>query len=103
MVEELKKLPPSPAVLWLWIFVKENPQYLTGIVETKAIPGKIYENSGIVHFAEIDQAPSPYSMLQHIGRVATLKLVPGHRLRYLQTALIMEGGGLVSEFLWGII
>ena len=29
----------------------------------------------MVHFAEINQAPSPYSMLQYIGRVATPKLV----------------------------
>ena len=27
----------------------------------------------MAHFVEIDQAPSPYSMLQHIGRVATPK------------------------------
>ena len=30
----------------------------------------------MVHFAEINQAPFPNSILQHIGRVATLKLVP---------------------------
>ena len=29
----------------------------------------------MVHFVEIDQAPSPYSMLQHIGRVETPKHV----------------------------
>ena len=27
--------------------------------ETKSIPGKIYENSEMVHFAETNQAPSP--------------------------------------------
>ena len=48
---------------------------------------------------EINQAPTPYSMLQHIGRVATPKLVPRHCLRYLQTTLIMGEGGLVSEFM----
>ena len=63
------------------------------------MPGKIYENSGMIHFAEINQAPSPYSMLQHIERVATLKLVPRTCLRYLQGTLIIGGGGLVSEFL----
>ena len=40
---------------------------------------------------------SPYSMLQYIGRVATPKLVSRNCLRYLQTTLIMRGGGLVSE------
>ena len=47
--------------------------------------------------------PSPYSMLQYIGRVATPKLVSRNCLRYLQTTLIMGGGGLVSEFMWGIV
>ena len=41
----------------------------------------------MVLFAEINQAPSPYSMLQHIGKVATPKLVPRNCLRYLQTTL----------------
>ena len=63
---------------------------------------KIYENSGMVHFAEINQPPPSYSMLQYIGRVATPKLVSRNCLRYLQTTLIMGGGGLVSEFMWGI-
>ena len=57
----------------------------------------------MVHFAEINQGPSPYSMLQYIGRVATPKLVPRNCPRYLQTTLIMGGGGLVSEFMWGIV
>ena len=57
----------------------------------------------MVNFPEINQAPYPYSMLQHIGRVATPKLVPRDCLRYLQTTLIMGGGGLVSEFMWGIV
>ena len=78
-------------------------QYLTWIIEFKSIPGKIYGNSGMVHFAEINQAPSPYPMLQHIGRVSTPKIVPRHCLRYLQTTLIMGGRGLVSEFMWGIV
>ena len=30
-------------------------QYLTEIIETKSIPGKIYGNSGMIHFAEINQ------------------------------------------------
>ena len=51
------------------------------------------------YFAEINQAHSSYSMLQHIGRVATPKLVPRDCLRYLQTKLIIGGGGLVSEFM----
>ena len=57
----------------------------------------------MVLFTEINQAPSPYSMLQHIGRVATPKLVPKNCLRYMQTTLIMGGGGSVSEFMWGIV
>ena len=44
-------------------------------------------------FAEINQVPSTYSMCQDIGRVAAPKLVARHCLRYLQTTLIMEGGG----------
>ena len=46
----------------------------------------------MVHFAETNQIPSPNSMLQHIGRVETPKLVPRTCLRYLQTTLIMSGG-----------
>ena len=57
----------------------------------------------MVHFAEINQAPPPSSILQYIGRVATPKLVPRNCLRYLQTTLIMGEGGLVSEFMWGIV
>ena len=64
----------------------------------------------MVQFAEINQATSPYSMLQDIGRaakpnlvprnclryfgrVAKPKLVPRNCLRYLQTTLIMGGEG----------
>ena len=57
----------------------------------------------MVHFAETNQVSSPHSMLQHIGRVATLKLVPRNFLRYLQTTLIMGGVGIVSEFMSGIV
>ena len=57
----------------------------------------------MVHFSEINKVPSPYSMLQHNGRVATPNLVPRNSLRYLQAALTMEGGGLVSQFMWGIV
>ena len=51
---------------------------------------------------EINEVPSPYSMLQHIGRVATPKLMPRTCLTYLQTILIMWEGRLVLEFMWGI-
>ena len=51
----------------------------------------MYGNSWIVLFAELNQAPSLYLMLQHVGRVATPKLVPRNCLRYLQTTLIMGG------------
>ena len=47
-------------------------------------------------FPEINQAPSPYSMLQHIGRVATLKLVPRNEILANN---ITGGGGLVSELM----
>ena len=63
-----------------------------------SIPGKMYGNYEMVYFAEINQAPSLYSMLQHVERVAKPKLVPRTYLRYLQTTLIMGGGGLVLEF-----
>ena len=64
---------------------------------------KIYGNSGMAHFVEINLPPPPYSMLQHIGRVATPKLVPRTCLRYLQTTLIMGDEWFVSEFMWGIV
>ena len=48
----------------------------------------------MVHFAEIQQAPFPYSVLQYIGRVAAPKLVPRTCLRYLQTTLIIGRGAL---------
>ena len=69
----------------------------------KSIRGKTYGNSGMVHFAEINQVPPPYSMLQDIGRIATPKLDSRNCLRYLQTTFIMGGGRLVSEFMWGIV
>ena len=53
----------------------------------------------MAYFVEINEAPSPYSMLKHIGRVATPMLVPRNCLRYLQTILIMGGGGVVSDFM----
>ena len=56
------------------------------------IPEKISGNSGIVHVAEINQPPLLYSMLPHIVRVATSKLVPRNCPRYLQTTLNMGGG-----------
>ena len=46
----------------------------------------------MVRFAEINQAPSPYSMLQHIGRVETPDPVPRNCLRYLEITLIMGEG-----------
>ena len=55
---------PQMFILW---------QYLTEIIDTKSIPGKIYENFGMVHFAEINHVPSPYSILQDTGRVETTK------------------------------
>ena len=54
-----------------------------------SIPGKILGNSGLGHFAEISHAPPTYSILQHIGRVATPKLAPRNCLRYLQTTLYL--------------
>ena len=57
----------------------------------------------MVHLAKINHVPPPCSMLQYIGRVATSTLMPRNCLRYLQTTLAMEGGGLVSEFMRGIV
>ena len=57
----------------------------------------------MIHFAEINEALAHYSILQHIGRVTTPKLVPRNCLRYLQTTLIMWRWGLVSEFTCGIV
>ena len=57
----------------------------------------------MVYFAETNQAPLPYSMIQHIGMEIIRKLVPINSLRYLQTTVVMGIGGLVSEFMWGIV
>ena len=46
----------------------------------------------MVNFAKINEAPSPYSMLQHIERVATAKLVTKNCLQYLETTLKREKG-----------
>ena len=56
---------------------------------------KEFRKSGMVRFAETNQTPSPYSMLQHIGREATPKLATRTCLKYLQTILILFffGGG----------
>ena len=84
--------------------ITTNFIYLTSSnFETKSIPVKTSWNSGMVHFAEINQVAPPYSMLHHVGRVAKPKLVPRNCLRYLQTTLIMGRGGLVSENIWGIV
>ena len=68
-------------------------------IKTSSIPGKVPGNFGMVHFAEINQDPPHYSMLQHIGREATPKLLSRNCHRYLQTTLMIGGGGLVSEFM----
>ena len=36
-------------------------QYLTKIIYTKSIPGKISGNSGMIHFVETSQAPTPHT------------------------------------------
>ena len=51
----------------------------------------------MVHYAEINQAPPPDSMLQHIGRIATPKLMPRNCLRYLQRTLITGEEGDWSQ------
>ena len=55
----------------------------------------------MVYFPEKNQANPLYSMLQYIGGVATPKLATGNCLR--KTTLIMDRGGLVSKFMWGIV
>ena len=57
----------------------------------------------MIHFAEINEVLSHYSILQHIGRVATPKLVPRNCIRYLQTTLIMWRLGSVPKFISAII
>ena len=42
-------------------------------------------------------------MLQGIGRGAAPKILPRNYLRYLQTTLIIEEEGLVSEFMLGLV
>ena len=71
-----------------------NPQYLTWIAETNSILGKISGNSRMVHFAEINHVLVTYSMLQYIGRVATVKLVPRNCLWYLQSNIDKGGRGI---------
>ena len=43
---------------------------------------KSYGNSGMVYFSKKTQAPSPYSVLKHIERVAKPNLGPQNYLRY---------------------
>ena len=47
----------------LFIGLLTGLQHLTKIIETKSISGKIYGNSRMVLFSEMNQAPSPYSDL----------------------------------------
>ena len=69
-------------------------QYLTQIIGTKSIAGKIHGNScRILHFAELNQTP-PLLNVEHVGRIATPKLVQGKCLRYLQTTLILGERGI---------
>ena len=56
------------------IFGAIKLQYLTKIIETKSVQGKMYGNSGMVYFADINWATSTFSMWQHIRRVATMNL-----------------------------
>ena len=46
--------------------------------------------------------PPPYSMLQHIGRVATPTHVPKNS-QILANNIGNGGGRLLSEFMWGIV
>ena len=56
----------------------------------------------MVHFAEINQAPPSYSMLQYIGSSDTETCVK--KLSQILANNIDNGGrGLVSEFMWGIV
>ena len=98
-----KDLSRVTGVWYSWVYVQclipyvQQPCYNSHI-ETYSIPRKNSVNSGMVHFTEINQAPSPYPMLQYIGRVATPKFVSRNCLRYLQTTVRMGEGELVSEF-----
>ena len=47
--------------------------------------------------------PSPLLNVAVYWQSSDTKLVSRNCLRYLQTTLIMGGGGLVSEFMWGIV
>ena len=65
-------------------YLRNLLKFCDNISHDQLIPGKISGNSGMVHFAEINQAPPTYSVLQYIGRVASPKLVPRNCLRYLR-------------------
>lgn len=58
--------------------------------------GKFLKLLKLSFFAEINQVPSPYSLLQHIGRVATTRLVPKNCLRYLDGNNIDNGKREIS-------
>ena len=62
-IRQYKKAP----FLKIW---ESGLQYLIQIIETKSFSRKIYRNSEIVHFSEINQASSPYSKLQYIRKEA---------------------------------
>lgn len=68
------------------------------LFETKSICAKKSGNSEMVHYVEKDQTLSFYSMLHHIERVASSKLLPRNSLRYLKTTLIIDGGGWSYNF-----
>ena len=54
---------PNKEQFYLPNFLKLCDNILHILLRTTQFPEKIYENSGMVQFSEINQVPSPYSML----------------------------------------
>ena len=51
----------------------------------------------MVYFAKKNQVPSPYSILQHVERIAKRNLGSGNYLRCLPTIAMIGGGGSWSQ------
>ena len=57
----------------------------------------------MVRFAEISKAPPPYSILQHVEWMAAAIPYAKKLFQILVNNIDNWGGGLVSEFMWGIV
>ena len=70
----------------------------------KSIPGKIYRNSGMVQFVEVNQATSSYSMLQDTTpKRSNTKACAKELSQILANSIDNWGERDWSEFMWSIV